>query len=132
MERACDRCGVRYGARSQRSRFCSNRCRTAAQRARAAGGAERIAPVADLPPPEAGGVEVATRARLEVAERLDTPAGAGALAAARLVDSAHTPPSAVPGLLRELRAQLEVALEGAAREPTIVDELKARRERRRA
>lgn len=132
MQRNCDRCGLVYGARSARSRFCSVRCRTAATRARQSGESESLGVVAELPSGSSGGpVELATRARLEAAERLESPLGQGALSLARLVDASHTPPSAVAGLVRELRVTLEAALDGAARAPDLVDELKARRERRR-
>ena len=137
MHRDCDRCGKGYAPRSQRSRFCSVNCRTAATRARATGSPERIAPVVvDLDAPvaerSAGPVELATRARLESVDRLEGPLGQVCVAAARTIDSPSTPPSAMAGLLKELRASLEVALDGVGREADLVDELKARRERRGA
>lgn len=136
-QRGCDRCGKAYEAQRPRSRWCSSDCRVAAGRARAAGLPERIAPVvvdldAPVAEPSAGPVELATRARLEAVDRLDGPVGQGCVAAARTIDSPSTPPSAMAGLLKELRASLEVALVGVGREADLVDELKARRERRGA
>ena len=73
----------------------------------------------------------ATRKALDDAERVDTPLGAIALELAGiLAEGGHTA-SGVAALSKELRGALSAALDGAPQAPDLVDELKARRERRR-
>ncbi|MFI9817585.1 hypothetical protein [Saccharothrix variisporea] len=67
------------------------------------------------------------RERLEVAGRLDSPEGAHVLLLASLLTGGAHTASGAAALSRELRAAMEVALEGAPREPDKLDELAARR-----
>ena len=134
MQRECDRCGRLYEAKNSRSRFCSDLHRAEAGKARKAGLPERVAGVAVLPPEpsEEGPQALATRIQLEVAERFDSPLGQACMALAKRMDARIDNGSGLASLVRELRTTLEAALDGAARAPDVVDELRARRERRRA
>lgn len=67
------------------------------------------------------------RRQLETAERLETPEGALVLHLATLFASDGHTASGAAALSRELRAAMEVALRGAAKQGDAVDELLARR-----
>ena len=67
------------------------------------------------------------RKQLEEAERLDTPEGALVLHLATLFTSDGHTASGAAALSRELRAAMEVALRGAAKQGDSIDELTARR-----
>jgi len=67
------------------------------------------------------------RAQLEEAERLDTPDGALVIHLATLFESGEHTASGAAALSRELRAAMEVALKGAAKQGDSIDELTARR-----
>lgn len=67
------------------------------------------------------------RKQLEEAERLDTPDGALVMHLAMLFASGEHTASGAASLSRELRAAMEVALRGAAKQGDAVDELTARR-----
>lgn len=136
MQRACDRCRKPYEAKRASSRFCSTSCRVAAQRARDSGLPEALV-VSPFPadvevPASSGSVTSATSVQLDAAGRLDSPLGQAALALARRVDSGSENGSALSALVRELRATLVDALDGASATSDVVDELRARRERRGA
>lgn len=81
--------------------------------------------------PACGPLERAVRTTLEEFGRTDTPDGAAALYAARLLDEGgHTGASAA-SLLRELRAAAADATKGASTGMDLVDELRAKRAQRR-
>lgn len=67
------------------------------------------------------------RRQLEEAERLDTPDGALVLQLAELFELGDHTASGAASLSRELRAAMEVALRGAAKQGDSIDELTARR-----
>jgi hypothetical protein len=67
------------------------------------------------------------RRQLEDAERLDTPDGALVISLATLFESGDHTASGAASLSRELRAAMEVALRGAAKQGDSIDELTARR-----
>lgn len=67
------------------------------------------------------------RKQLEDVERLDTPEGALVLHLATLFATGDHTASGAAALSRELRAAMEVALRGAARQDDAIDELTARR-----
>lgn len=67
------------------------------------------------------------RARLEQAERLDTPEGAHALYLAQLFAEGQHTAAGAAALSRELRAAMEAATKDAPREADRMDELAARR-----
>lgn len=91
----------------------------------------------DVPPAPDDGAVVAAgdesplvasyRRQLEKAERLDTPEGAHLMHLVRLLASpAHTAAGAA-SLSREVRAAMELAMEGAPTQADKLDELSARR-----
>lgn len=91
----------------------------------------------DLPPllADAGALTLATKAELERAGRVDCSAGQAALALAGRIDrsafSAETG-TAVASMVRELRASLAAATADVAPAADPVDELRERREQKRA
>ncbi|GAA3781268.1 hypothetical protein [Micromonospora maritima] len=126
MTTSCEGCGRSFEAKRSSARFCGATCRKRVSR-RPAG----------LPPAEpvdasSGESDLVTSVRLELvaARRLDTVLGQQALVLAARLDVPDTG-SAVAALNKELRATMEAALKGAEESGDSVDELKARRERRR-
>lgn len=81
----------------------------------------------DLP---AGRLESATRAELAAVGRTETIRGIHALVIARQIDQA--PPNAIAALSKEYREVLALALEGTKVEYDALDELRARRDAKRA
>lgn len=122
MTRACDECGKEYTYQRSTSKFCSADCRV-----RANGGAPKIVKVE--PSRSGNAVRVATE-QLEAAGRLDTPAAAAALALGALLDAGVQ--SGAAAIAREYREAMASALDGAKSAVHPMDELLARRERRRA
>lgn len=131
MHRSCDFCGVEYEAKRAASRFCSAVCRKRNQRAPRQ--AAVAAPVRlDLPPPGGSALTAATNAELEAAGRAESALGRAALLlAARLDASEREPGTALAALIREHRAALAEAVRGAKAAADPVDELRARRDRKR-
>ena len=123
-------CGKTFAARSNRARYCSDRCRKRAQRA---GGEVVEFDLADLRSVlvVAGPVETATVDALKAADRLETPHGAMALSLARRMDAPGVDTgSALAAVSRQLDAILSVALRGggsASAPQQLQDELAARR-----
>ena len=126
-------CGRSFSAKSNRARYCSDRCRKRAQR----GGGEVVELPAKVGQVEgsvlavAGPVVTATFDALKAADRLETPHGAMALSLARRMDEPGLDTgSALAAVSRQLDAVLVVALRGAgvASAPQqLQDELAARR-----
>lgn len=130
--RACDACGSEYTAKSKASKFCrSKEC----DRARARGrkrkertGDESGAKVRQLE----GRVASTTRAALEKADRLETPAGQNALTLATKLDAAmFDSGSGVAQLAKQHLASLDVALEGVPVEADPIDRIRQGNEKRR-
>lgn len=132
MTRSCDRCGTSYEATRSTSKYCGSNCRAEVSRSRKRGEVVTPFPAVPVAAPTGGAVVLATTARLDTAERLDTPLGRAAVALAERIDSGQDHGAAVAAMVRELRATLGEALEGAPRQSDVVDELQERRERRRA
>lgn len=131
MQRKCDSCGKTYEAKRAASRFCTATCRKRAQRAPS---------VVALPPPDvddtpstpaASGLVSATIAELEEAGRLGTVLGQQAVELAKRVSSPHETGASVASLSKELRAVMESAMEGVGVASDPLDELRARRDRKR-
>jgi hypothetical protein len=76
-------------------------------------------------------LERAVRAELEQYGRADSPDGASALYAARMLEAGPHSGASAASLLRELRAAVAAATKGASAAEDLVDELRAKRERRR-
>lgn len=126
MERTCEGCGVRYVAKTKRSRFHSPKCaeRSRKRRKRAAG---------DVVPIDAGqipSVVAMTREVLVEADRVNTPAGANALRLAAKLDAGGDTGSAMAALSKQHLAALEVATADVEREGDVVRDLEERRARR--
>lgn len=139
MQATCARCAQTFSTSSRRARFCSPKCRTQATRARAKGEAETLAvpakpkrtrkPKAEAVPTGALGAVVA---ELQAAGRLDSSAGQAAVALARRIDDGAESSAGLAALTREMRAAMAEALSRAEATGDALDELRARREARRA
>ena len=129
MQRSCASCGERFTAKNPRAKFCSDRCRKRAQRAPAG----KAAKVAALPAPsqEESGLAAVTRRTLDAAGRLDTVLGQQAVALAVRIEQPGESGASVASLSKELRAVMAAAMEGVGAKADPLDELKARRERKR-
>jgi hypothetical protein len=133
--RNCDSCGDAYTAKTARSRYCSDRCKVRYSRGVVVPIETKAKP---SPPPAAGddvrpqpaGVLGATIRELELAERLETPAGQAALVLAWRLDGNRDTGSAMATMTRQLRETLAEALKGARREGSKLDELTERRRQR--
>lgn len=132
MERPCDWCGKPYTAKRRESRYCSAVCRKRMHRNPSAA----LTPTRpDVPreasPPAAGeGVEAQIAAELAAAGKLDTHLGRIAVVLARSLDGVETA-TGKTAAAKELRAVMVEALRGGGA-LSRTDELRARRERRRA
>lgn len=129
MIRNCDVCGIEYLAKLTRSKYCTPRCRQRALRAPGLYTATR-ATVTALPE-QPGPLEAATLSELTAGGRQSTTLGIAVLILARAIESG-TPQtgSALAALIREQRAALEAALEGAKTALDPGDELMRRRAER--
>lgn len=125
MQRECDSCGKPFEAKRKAARFCSDTCRKRNQRAPKPRAKDPSAmPSTDL-------VAVCER-ELQAASRLDTVLGRQALELARRIASPHETGSSVASLSKEFRAVMEAAMEGVGLKADPLDELRARREAKRA
>ncbi len=131
MQRQCESCGRSYAARRASSRFCGDTCGKRSQRARAAGIPLRAATLDghEAAPSE---LERATAHELEAVGRLESVAGQLALELARRVASGYESGAAVASLVKELRATMAAALAGVDRAADPLDEIRARRDRKRS
>lgn len=129
MQRNCDSCGVPYPAQRPNSRFCSESCRKKAARGTSS---PRMEPISV---DSSDSAAISTRSRvlseLQAAGRSETYLGACALALADRIDQA-TAVMGYAALIKELRATMDAALEGAEKETDDLDELKRRRDAKRA
>ena len=139
MDQTCARCGGAFDAKRPVARFCSVRCRNQASRARAQGQPESIAPpakpkrtrkpkAADSPTGTLGAV----MAELTDAGRLQTSAGQAAIALATRIDAGAESSAGLAALTRELSARMAEATANVAQAGDALDELRAKREARRA
>jgi hypothetical protein len=121
-DRRCEHCGGRMDPK--KVRYCSQRCRTAACRA-------RKAPVLDLPvvPEDKSTVEAVVR-ELDAAGRGDTFRGRAAVALAARIDAA-TAVMGFAAMVKQLESTMDAALAGVKKSDSPVirmrDELAARR-----
>lgn len=129
MRATCVRCGTGFEARRASARYCGSSCRSlAAQERRRAG---VVTELAARPPAEVPSLVDAVRAELEEAGRLTSVPGVAALNLAARIEAQSETGAAVATLTRQLHATMGEALKGARRDD-LVDELRARRERRGA
>jgi len=136
----CATCSADFDARSSRARFCSAKCRTHAHYRRTKlGQPESIAPpakpkrtrkpkAADSP----SGTLGAVMAELTDAGRLQTSAGQAAIALATRIDAGAESSAGLAALTRELSARMAEATANVAQAGDALDELRAKREARRA
>ncbi len=124
--RPCDSCGVLYQAKRPSSRFCSARCRN-----RNAKHPKPPGLVIPVGPPD-GALTAVLLTELGSVGRVETVPGQQALTLARRMDATGETGSALAALSKEFRAVREVALEGVAVVVDPVDDLRLRRDARRA
>lgn len=142
MRITCAACSTDFDARSSRARFCSAKCRYDAHYRRTKLGLPEgpTAPESPKPKrtrkPKAEAVPTGTLgavvAELTAAGRLDSSAGQAAVALARRIDDGAESSSGLASLTREMRAAMAEALSRAEATGDALDELRARREARRA
>ncbi len=122
--RTCAACGDSLEGRPAKTRFCDATCRKRASR--------RPDEAPGTFEPDGGGLLDALRRELEAAGRLDTALGQQALALAVKLSSPFDTGSAMAAVSRELRAVREEALRGAEQAADPLDELRLRRDAKRA
>lgn len=130
MQRICARCGKSYEAKRRDSKFCGSTCRSA-QSLHPVGSETLAEAVAGSIRGESRLVE-AVEAELRAAGRLETARGYMAVELAKDYGSSLDNGSQKASLMREIRATLDAALEGASVADDPLDELKARRVARRS
>lgn len=140
----CASCSTDFDARSSRARFCSAKCRTAAHYRRTKLGipetrdpkpAPKAPPKRTRKPKPADsptGTLGAVIAELTEAGRLQTSAGQAAVALASRIDAGAESSSGLAALTREMRAAMAEATANVAQAGDALDELRAKREARRA
>jgi len=142
VERTCATCAKGFDARSSRARYCSDKCRAKARYRRAVLGIEEKpatakpskprTPRTDPPVEVDHGVTGAVIRELEAAGRADSSAGRAAIALARRDDDGAESSAGLAALTRELSARMLEALAEVESTGDSLDELRARREARRA
>lgn len=136
MARTCKVCGAEFESKSKLAKYCSERCKKRAQRAPRRVDAEPDANAETAFPTMPNGMPsltVATATELAEAGRLNTAAGVSALLlAVRLDQTTADTGSSIAALVREHRAALAKAVEGAATLADPIDELRSRRDVKRA
>ena len=130
MQRECESCGLQYAARRVSSRFCGDTCGKRAQRARAAGMPFLAATVDDREAPSE--LERVTIRELEAAGRLASVAGQIALLLAGRIGSRRESGAATAALAKQFFVTMDEALGGMAKAADPLDEIRARRDRKRA
>ena len=126
--RNCEACGERIESTNKRKRFCDSKCRGRGHRGDSAPAVASVEPVE----PPAVGLVSATERTLEQAGRLDTVVGQQAMALARRIASPNESGSGVAALSKELRAVMVEAMAGANVAADPLDELRKRRDSKRA
>jgi len=122
----CEFCAKPFTSSAATARFCSPKCRKSAFKARREAAAAVVAPAVGE-----GATVRAVLAELTAAGRVEGHLGASALALAARIDSS-TSVQGFAALVKELRLTMLAALTGAAEVADPVDELRGRRDRKRA
>ena len=128
MQRKCASCGRSYQAARPNSKFCGDTCRKRAQRSPKPTTMKQP----KAPPVLVVGLGAVTARELEAADRLDTVLGQAALVLARRIESPMETGASVASMTKQLRETLADALKGAAQAADPLDEIRARRESKRA
>lgn len=127
MAKVCEVCGEGFDGHPT-AKYCGATCRKRAQRRPGGVDADPVAPAG-----VEGPVTAATLSELNAAKRAGTALGESALALARRIDGAARDSGAsLASLAREHRATLAAALADAESAADPLDELRARRDRKRA
>lgn len=134
MTRNCDVCRKPFEAKRPQARFCGATCRK--RNSRGAGPTApmpKSAPVVPVPAEAAGAGLIATVVNeLTAADRLNTAVGQCALRlAVRMETSTVDTGAGLAAMSKELRAVMAQALAGAQEAEDPIDELRARRDRKR-
>ncbi len=126
MSGVCEFCAKPFTSSARSARFCTPKCRKGAFLAR-----REAAALVDAPPVTAAGTVAAVLAELVAAGRVEGHLAASALALAARIDSS-TSVQGFAALVKELRLTMVAALAGAQSQSDPVDELRGRRDRKRA
>lgn len=126
MRRECAVCSAPFEAQRPQAKYCGDTCRQRAKR----GGLAQSRTAAPRPASDSGLLE-AVRAELEGAGRLDTVAGQHALELANRIVNAPGMNTGVAALSKQLQAVLAEALRNSGQSVNPLDELRARRDRKR-
>ena len=131
--RKCLRCGDPYQASRTTAKYCSPSCRSYASQERrglVVNSSEKPKTV-EVEVDQSSGLVAATQETLELAGRLDTVAGQQALRIAEAMTGRETG-AGLAALSKALSSVMAEALDGVRSSADHLDELKARREARRA
>lgn len=131
----CTVCGAEFSAARAHAKFCSDACRQRARRKAppppgtpAAQRADAKAIAADLL--SGASLIEQVRAELDAARKLETPTGQAALVVAGRMLSPFSKAGEVASLSRELSRLMLAAVGPAAKDESVVDEVKAKREQK--
>lgn len=127
MQRSCAVCGASFEAQRPQAKYCGDTCRKRAQR----GGLATPAPAPVVDRSMSGLVDAVT-AELEAAGRVNTVAGQHALELANRIVNAPGMNTGVAALSKQLQAVLAEALRNSSVAVNPLDELRARRDAKRA
>ncbi len=139
--RTCEACGAGLEGRRPQARFCDGTCRQrGARRPKTPATDQTLCGTSNHTPGSDARTDSSThegllnalRRELAEAGRLDTALGQQALALAVKLASPHDTGSAMAAVSRELRAVREEALRGAEQAADPLDELRLRRDAKRA
>lgn len=131
MQRSCAVCGTGFEAQRPQAKYCSAKCRM--RKARGHESADKTADAEPAPKTDrpASGLIDAVTAELEAADRLNSVAGQHALELANRIVNAPGMNTGVAALSKQLQAVLAEAVKGASQQANPLDELRARRDRKR-
>lgn len=129
MQRQCAQCNRPFEAQRPQAKYCGATCRVRASRA--GGSSAAKAPPAVAAVEGAADLVSAVTAELTAAGRESSALGVQAIAIAERMARFDTS-AGLAALSKELRAVMASALQNAAPVADAVDELKARRDRKRA
>lgn len=129
MQRSCAVCGDTFEAKRPQAKYCGERCRKRAQRGGIAAKQQDSPPAPTRP---TSGLVDAVRVELEAAGRLDSVSGQHAIELANRIVDAPGMNTGVAALSKQLQAVLGEALRASTKQANPLDELKARRDRKRA
>ena len=128
MQRSCLVCSGPFEAQRPQAKYCGETCRKRAQRG---GIAKTSAPAMVVDRPVSGLLDAVT-AELEAAKRLNSVAGQHALELANRIVSAPGMNAGVGALSKELSRVMAEAVKGSVVVANPLDELRARRDAKRA